>query len=475
MNWKFPISAVRVRQVVGAGVVLSVVGALIRAGFAQNSLPETETASAPIKSVAAYSLATAQNYLTTTGAVTNLQQIELVAQTAGPVRSLPVTVGQSVKKGALLAQFSTAYNTGSAASVQRQIAEKNLDLAKKSLESTVTSVSLARTQADKQRDNAEELRKISDRSLEDIRNLISLSEKQLSSLEKQLKEAEDNNQAESTLSSLRGSIISVQSGLSSSRSQLRSLEYQASDSSPARDLTNVTRDAVYTSTQLQLESAEIQTQIAELSLKAARISEATTQVRAPFAGIIERLDLKIGQYVTPGTLVAVLRGTGAVYELKVLVATSVAPHIELSNHARISITDDQTGLPTELSAPITHVSSTAVQNGLAQVVLHLDHAQFSTTTSLTEGAIATVHLPLKNTAHGELTIIPLQAVFSSADADRVLLIDDSTEGITVVSREITIGQIFGQYTTVLSGLTATDVLVLDRTVAAGDTVTIKSQ
>src|SRR5690606_3879498 len=82
------------------------------------------------------------------GRVINHDAITLVAQSAGPVKKISVYTGQKVQQGDLILTQTTAYNSGNAATVQRQIAAKSAQLAQETLTSTVESVSQARELAD---------------------------------------------------------------------------------------------------------------------------------------------------------------------------------------------------------------------------------------------------------------------------------------------------------------------------------------
>ena len=384
----------------------------------------------------------------TIGVIKNLNTITLVAQTAGPVNLVKTIEGSSVQKGELLLTQETAYNAGSAPAVQKQIASKNFQLAEESLKNTVDSVSISRSQADKSRENTEELRKISEKSIDETKSLIGLSEKQVEYLEDQIESAPN----EATKNQLRGSLSAVLASLNGARSQLRNLEYQTNTDNPPTKLADLSKDMVYKSTELQLKSAEIQKDIAWLSLKSARIMEAATRVSAPFAGTIEKVYVQPGEYVTPGTPVAVLRGEPKLC-LVMTVAGKTAGRIDDAQTITVKLNAETT-----LALPINHVSAAPVAGQLYEV-LAIIPAEYEK--QIYENQSVSVKLPLYQISQvGGNFFVPLDSVFVTSTRRFVFTAVDNK----AVQKTVETGEIIGDTIEIISGLEAGDQVILDRRV-----------
>lgn len=150
------------------------------------------------------------------GTVTNQQSLTLVATQPGPVASIYVTNGQQVAKGRILVQQSSAYNSGSAATYQRQIAEKNLELAESQLNTTVDTVVKNRELADLSRDNSLKLLDLSRDSINQTRDALELSE----SIADSLRTSIDQTNDPSAKLALKQQLAGVMSGVLQTRQAL---------------------------------------------------------------------------------------------------------------------------------------------------------------------------------------------------------------------------------------------------------------
>lgn len=398
----------------------------------------------------------------TVGVVKNLNTVTLVAQSNGPVNALKVVEGSAVKRGSVILQQSSVYAGGNAAAVQRQIAQKNYELAESTLNNTATIVSKTREQADLNRDNTEELRKITEKSIDETKGLISLTETQLSELEDQLDEAVANNASPDVITGLRGAVITTQSSLAQARSSLRNIEYQVDTDNPPTKLASSGKDLVYASTQLQLEAAQIQKDIASLSLRAARIAESATRVAAPFAGTVEKVYVKEGEFVAAGTPVAVLKGTEAKLCLQIAVAGSLAGRINEDGSLKVNLGG------TELQLPINHVTGTTVQGQLYEVLTLIPNEY---TGRVYENQSLEVSVPLYAFSRsGGNATLPLDAIFVT-NSQRYVLVAENGKA---VRHTITTGEIYGENIEVTSGIEPGAEVILDRRIIENQSISIDS-
>ena len=393
--------------------------------------------------------------------VKNLSTLTLVAQTAGPVNKVYVSEGQSIKRGSWVATQESAYVAGNGASIQRQIAETNLEQAEKSLETTANIVSKNREIADKNRDNTEQLRKISADSIDSTRSLLDLTNTVVDQLKSDIETAPD----EATKQTLRQQLISLQANLNQTESSLKNLEYSTSTDNPPTGLADAGKDLVYQTTELQLQSAETQKHIAELSLKAARINEAIYRVASPISGQVERVHVTKGQYITPGTPVATIKGN---LDMQIIgnVSGQTAQLIDDMSPIEIMVSGETDQLHEY------HLSSAPTNGQLFQVIAKVPQHLEST---LQEGQTITLKLPITTTNYQETTeyYLPLEALFITNTNRFVYILDKDTN--TAIKRIVDTGPIIGSQILIQSGITSEDIIIVDRRVTENQLVTVISQ
>lgn len=411
------------------------------------------------KKVKVVEVGSQEQEITASAKVTNLSTVTLVAQSNGPVSELVVVEGEYVSQGTVIARQSSAYAAGNVVVLQRQTAQANSTFADKQLQLTSESIAHARSQADASRDNAEELRLLSEKAVSDTKDLISILETQLVELETQLTDAVNGGASADLVTGLRSGVIATKNGLASARTQLRSLEYQVDTDQPPTQLADTARDMVYTSTQLQLETAEMQKKLADLALKSAYIAEAATRVQAPFAGRIEKIFIREGQFITAGTPVAVLESDFKNLCIQVSVTGQIAATIDQTKNVTVRIAQDY------IELPITHVSQTNVSGSLYEVLALIPQNYVE---SFYDGQSVEVSLPLESQSEfgKKVVMLPLDAVYLTNSETFVYVISDGV----VAKRTVVLGDIISEKVEIISGIDTGEQVILDRTVVAGELV-----
>ncbi|HYD35687.1 MAG TPA: HlyD family efflux transporter periplasmic adaptor subunit [Vitreimonas sp.] len=440
-------------------VVLAIVFAqgLVLARYFQKPEPVVTTSEVPPRKVNALRFGSTEISEQAVGTVKNLSSITLVAQTAGPVGQVKVAEGKTVKKGTLLLNQTSAYGAGSAATVQRQIAGKNYELAQETLKNTVEVVSKNRELADKNRDNTEELRKITEKSIDEIKSILTTTDQVISKIESDIATEQASTNNATTIQSLRQSLITYRGIQNSNRSGLRSAEYAVATGNPPTKIADITKDLVYKTTELQLKQAQINQEVSALSLQLAKINEASTRVVAPFSGTIEKVYVNPGQYVTPGTPVAKIKGD-ANLSLQISVAGAVASRIDAQQDLIVVLNDR------EFVVPITHVSSTPINGQLFEVlaVLPAEYQEF-----IPEESAVAVTLPLyTQTLIEGNSFLPLDAIFVTNNGSYVLVAENGR----AVKKVIETGEIVGSTVEIKTGPLPNDIVILDRRVLEGEAV-----
>lgn len=393
------------------------------------------------------------------GTIKNQTTLTLVAQTSGPVSRILVGEGSLVNQGTQILQQDSAYNAGQAAFVSLDIARKNQELAQVSLESTRTQVELSRTQADLNKDNASQLRDISRQSVSETKSMISLIETIVAQIEQDIRTEQEGANNPVTIQNLRQALTGPKASLNQARQQLRSLEYQVDEDSPGAQLSGVAHDLAMEATALQLSTATIQAEIAALNLRSAQIMAAASRVSSPLSGRVERILVRPGQFVNPGTPVAIIKGEPKLM-LEVLVSGRLAGQINQEELAVITLGENQ------VSLTISHLSSAPTAGNLHEVLIEVP-ANYQS--QIFENMTVAVLLPLFQFSpvegHG---FIPLDSVFVTNTERFVFVVEDGLAR----KRLVETGQIVGSSIELKTGLVEGDVVLLDRRVMDGQRVEV---
>ena len=415
--------------------------------------PEEEIVERTTRKVETLSINTSQVSQTVPATVKNLNSVTLVAQTAGPIGSINYREGSNVYQGTLIASQNSSYSGGNSAVVGSQIAGKNFELAEETLKNTVEIVSKNRELADLNRNNTEELRKISEQSVGETEEVLNLIHDRIEATETQLA---DPTISPETQSQLAQQLISLKSSANQTEQGLRNLRYQLDTDKPADKLAEASKDLVYKTTELQLKSAEISKDIASLSYKQAQIAASMTRVVAPFAGTVEKIYVEPGQYVTPGTPVAKITGAP-----RLCIVATISGNLATKIDNASSLTFEVNGK--SYTQPINHVTSTPTSGSLYEVLTTLPEWYSNI---LYENQTIEITLPLLGSALTTTEFIPVDAVFVTNTSRFVYVLEDGK----AVRRVVDTGAIVGSNIEIKSGLTNTDTIILDRSVDEHDLV-----
>lgn len=439
-------------RIVGGLTLLLIVGLLASRLMQPETEPAAEQASTSLM-VETFTVGGTQLNEQTVGAVEQLSSITLVAQAPGPVSKVAVSEGDEVWRGELLSQQASNYAGGNSAAIGAALATKQYQLADETLKSTVETVTKTRELADASRNNTEELRKISASSIEEAKKLQGVVGQVIERIQYDIQNTTDDDIAHG----LRQQLISYQGVYNQTTAQLQNLEYATDLDSSPETLANLNKDLVYQSTEIQLKSAEIGLDIARLNMQAAQIAAGMMRTVAPFSGIIERIYVTPGEYVNPGQPIAKLVGSE---DKRVVVRLSGSLAARVDVHAYMQITIDET----DLDLTIDHLTGSPTAGSMFEIIATLPEPYAS---NVYEGSTVDVRLPLlPSLSSDETQFVPLDAVFVTNTDRFVYLLE---EGVAV-KRSVTTGAIVGSTIEVTSGLSAGELVILNRQITNGQAV-----
>ncbi len=391
--------------------------------------------------------------------------VQILAQAPGIVSKIHTTEGKTVSRGTTLISTGSNYQGASAASVSRQLAQTQYSSAKTTGEIQKELINKQREIAEKTDSNADELRNITDKSLGETRDLISLNENILSTVDTNLKTLEDTNVGGANdvlILQTKQTKAQLLAGLSQAKSGLRSAEYAQSGDKPAAQLSDLGRDATQKQLDLQEKSLELNLEVSRLQVKLAQISESAMYPSAPFAGTVERVHVRIGQTVSPGTPLITLSGSSATITATALVPRNVATNLNKLENSYLILGSEKIE-----TTPI-YVSKEATNGQLYSVIFAVPEEHAS---KLTDLGFINVEVPIgQEFGQTSYPFIPLDAIQQTQDTAVVFV---EKEG-RALGKNVKLGQVQGSYAQIIEGLEAQDKIILNRNVISGDKVKVNS-
>ena len=204
---------------------------------------------------------------------------------------------------------------------------------------------------------------------------------------------------------------------------------------------------------------------AEANVERLRQMEAFKRVVAPFAGVITRRNVDVGDLIDAGG------GSGrTMFVLTQTDSLRVYVNVPQSYSQLVKIGQEVTVTQVELTGQVFrgHVVRTAASIDAATRMMQIEVALPNRDGLLLPGAYVEVSLPL---AASKTLTIPANALLIRAEGLRVAVLDDKS---TIRIRPVKVGRNFGETVEVLDGVTTSDQLVLNPSdsLSEGDKVVV---
>lgn len=390
--------------------------------------------------------------------------IKIVAQTPGIVSSINTYEGEVVQKGKNLISLSSNYYGGNAASISRQIAQNQYKLSNDTLQTQKEVLAKQREVAERSDANADEMRDIANRSLEETRSLLDLNEALLNQTNVNI----SNLQEATSPADLSNPLIfqanaqkaQLQAGVNQLRQAVRSTELQAAGDRPPAELSDLQREITIKNLDIQEKSLLMGNEISKLQLVLAQVNEANMYPTTPFKGVVEKIHVRIGESVSPGTTLVTISGI----EGKIILDAKV-PSQTAKNLSQLENSDIQVNGRTIQVMP-SYVSSEATDGQLYSVIYHIpdEYQGF-----FTDKGYVTISIPVgAPDSNSVVPFIPLDSVFQTQDESIVYVVKDNK----AQARKIKLGGVQGGFVSVTQGIGQDDEIILSRNIVEGDKVRI---
>lgn len=392
--------------------------------------------------------------------------VQITAQTGGIVTKIHTTEGKMIKRGSTLISLGNNYLGASAPSIQRQLAESQYNFAKDNLTLQGEIISKQRDIANKNDTTQDDLRSITDKSISDTKNLISLNENILSSLDTNLKSLEDTN-----IGGINDDMIlqtkqlksQLLSGLNQAKNGLRNSEYSTgADNAPAQ-ISNLNRELVQKQLDLQGKSLNLNLETARLQYKLAQINESIMYPASPFAGIVQRVHIKVGQTVSPGTPLVTIASSNISSTATALVTRNVAQNINKIASSYLEIDGEK------IETTPVFISTEATNGQLYSVTFTIPEEYQQ---KVTDQSFINIDIPIgSENSSSVYPFIPLDSVHQTLETAIVFVANNNK----VEGKTVKLGEVQGSFVQILEGLGSGDQIILDRNIIAGDTLKILQQ
>lgn len=441
-----------------AVLIITLFGLIVLSNFINKPKEELVESTLPVKQVSVYTIGESP-VITVQARVEKSGVIKIVSLGSGVVQSINVEVGQEVVRGTGIASMSTNYQGGNSFSVARQLAQVQY---KNVLDTYKTNKELIAKQkeiAEKNDKNSDELRKISNDSLSSTRTLVDLNNEILSSLVSAEQQAIANNKPDEAASfkQLRAQLLSGNSQLTSA---LRNAEYSGSDTNAPAEISNISKEIAIKQLEVQEKALALNKEVSRLSLVLAQTNEAIMFPSSPIQGVVERIYIKEGQVINPGTPIAQISGNSESLIAVALLSREMAQGVNTSNMSLIHFGEKEyESAPFYVSTEATDGSLYSIQYSIPEEYSNL----------VTDKSFITIDIPVGGINTGStVPFIPVDSVFQTQDEAFVFIVKNGK----AQSKKIILGQVLGRFVEVKSGLNEKDQVIIQRNVIAGDVVKI---
>lgn len=392
--------------------------------------------------------------------------VQITALTGGVVQSINFQPGDSVSKGNTLLSLSSNYQGGNAFSLQRQIAQTQYNNVNDTYQTQKDLISKQRELAEKMEDNDEELRDISAKSIDETQAIIDLNNNILSTLDQNLRQYESTNSAQTDNSALILQTRQLKSQFLSANSQLqsaiRNTRFASDDEQEPAAMADLQRDITIKQLDIQEKALDLNKEIFRLQLQVAYVNEALMFPSAPFSASVERVFVKVGQAVQPGTPLMVLSQYAQDDPIIALayVPREIAQKVSLLEPSILYIDT------MSYEAYPAYVTRDAIQGTLYGVYFDIPENYHA---SVTEKGYIEVDVPVGTyDTSASVPFIPLDSIYQTKDKSYVYV---AIKGYAQ-SKQIKLGQVLGRFVEVESGLSSGDRVIINRNVIDGDAVKV---
>ena len=442
------------------GLLLMLLGLIIISNVINRPKQIAQESNLVAKEVEVYTIGTSPK-ITVQAQVEKSGVIKVVALGSGVIGSINVEVGQEVGQGTSLVSMSTNYQGGNSFSVARQLAQVQFKNVAETYKTNKELIDKQRELAEKSDKNSDELRSISNQSLDSTKSLIALNSEILTTLNAQQADLEASNVGganDAAILQTKQLRSQLMAGNNQLEAGLRASEYTGPDDKTPAEISNLSKDIALKQLDLQRKALNLNVEISKLNLTLAQINEAMMFPVSPVNGIVERIFVRQGQAVTPGTPLVQVSGSS-----ESLIAVALLSREMAEGISRAKVSTLHLGKETFDEAPF-YVSNEATDGSLYTAHFQIPSEYASL---VTDKGYIVIEVPIDFPKTGSsVPFIPIDSVFQTQDQAFLFVAKNGK----AESKKVSLGQVMGRFVEVSSGLKESDQVILNRNVIDGDPV-----
>ncbi len=212
---------------------------------------------------------------------------------------------------------------------------------------------------------------------------------------------------------------------------------------------------------IQKRNTEMQYDLTMLQKKQSAINVSYHTPTSPFTGTVERVFVKKGETVNAGNKIAVINSNEKELGVAVNISASLASVIDVESPSILNIDDEK------IEVLPTYLSKSEIDNQSYVVIYELEDNYID---KVANNEFIDISIPVNAQVSENEIIIPLDAVRLMNDKSVVFILEDGV----AKSREVTTGDVMGNFIVVHGGVGEDDLIILDRNVFDGDRVEVKN-
>jgi len=193
-----------------------------------------------------------------------------------------------------------------------------------------------------------------------------------------------------------------------------------------------------------------------LSVRLSNVSDAVFKPKTFATGTVESIAVKRGDFVAAGETLATISTPRGATTLEAFLDPKTARLFDTTREARVTLGNET------LSLRPTYFSQSENEDGLFSVLFTLSEDMHN---KIVTGEFLKVALPLKSEDEA-MILLPIDAIFQD-DSHASVLIEQEGKATAVT---VTLGNLYGGFAEVSSGLNRGDQVILNRAVISGDRV-----
>lgn len=443
-------------------IALGLLLVVIIIGHALNQ-PKTQLSVPPaVKPVKLYSIGSVPR-ATFQAKIEKAGVIKIVAQAGGIVQSIAVDDGSKVSKGKTIITLASNYQGGSAPAISAQIANTQYQNVLDTYSQQQDVINKQKDIANSTFNNYTEQQNIASQSANNTNSLINANQTVLNTLNSQLTTDQTSNPTatQPTITADESAVNTLQGAQNTLRAALAQLQQQTDTGKPPGQLATQTRDLTLQQLAIQEKALSLNKEVTGLQAQLAQVNADTMLPASPVDGVVERVFVRVGQQVSPGTELAVIT---AKEDSAQTIAVVNVPQEIAQDISKLETSNLYLNGRSYQVRP--YYISTDATDGLLYSVFYT--VPSDKTNLVTDGQYVNVDIPIGSINSGAtIPFVPIDAVYQTQDSNYLLLDNNGT----VVSKKVTLGNVFGSFVEVTSGLQSGDQVITDRNVIAGDKVT----